>query len=178
MEVFRLIQGLNLIVNLFHNLGDPLLCSWIAIRRVDRGCQGPILPAISSVLAGSSFIVAVGLCIQDGWMDDSIYPDPSPELNPGFKYKCDNWSILRDQAICSCSSSSPCCLMEWLQATPLVPLLKRDLIWLKWISSTGRNLTWCGYSMVFCFKVDANVDVNFRSVRGPENNQNEKREMA
>jgi hypothetical protein len=60
----------------------------------------------------------------------------------------------------------------------VVPPLKRDLIWLKWISSTGRNLTWCGYSMVFYFKVDANVDVIFRSVRGPENNQNEKREMA
>jgi hypothetical protein len=67
-EVFRLIQGLNLIVNLFHNLGDPLLCSWIAIRRVDRGCKGPILPAISSEDAGK-LLHFCGRIMHTGWMD-------------------------------------------------------------------------------------------------------------
>jgi len=46
--------------------------------------------------------------------DDFIYTDPSPKLDPGLRYKCDDSSIWKGPAICSCSSSSPCCLAECL----------------------------------------------------------------
>jgi hypothetical protein len=44
-EVFRLIQCLKFIVNLFHNLGDPFLCSWVAVRRVKKAARGLFLPS-------------------------------------------------------------------------------------------------------------------------------------